>query len=314
MATSPTVLSPSSPLHERAPGGVPLDTSGLETGLEHGKRPKTQRSPIRYSRLTYDKVLEGFRSSPGNASEAARYAGVCRKTAQRLWQVGWPNYAWAPPMREVLEREGKAATVAALERARREREASDAERERGRRLYHEALEEEGRMMAAVRKNVAGAAIVGLSMLPAMAALAKVVNSAVLGPDGRPLPDPTISPKEAMKLLRDFTTSVSKLAYAEKNVVELGRLDRGQSTVNIASVGVTMTDAELKEQLDLVVDVSATLGEELAAEDAVAGSKAKRLGAAPSVREVLEGNGLDPSAVPGALDAEEAEPDYEPEPA
>lgn len=66
------------------------------------------------TREKYDKLLEAYRDQPGNASTAARSAGVTRKTATRAWRTGWPKRKW-PPIRTVLEEEVRLARAARLE-------------------------------------------------------------------------------------------------------------------------------------------------------------------------------------------------------
>jgi len=54
------------------------------------------------TRELYDMLLTAYRESPGNASNAARYAGVGRRFARRAWDTGWEKHPWARPIMDVI--------------------------------------------------------------------------------------------------------------------------------------------------------------------------------------------------------------------
>jgi hypothetical protein len=215
-----------------------------------------------YTRETYDRVLAAYRTAPGNHSRAAAFALVDRRACKRLWEAGWPRLPWARPISVVLQEEGDAARARAREESRRQRETEDAEREKARRAHIEAVEEESRIMAAVRKDLHAAALITAKLMPAMDALVGVVRSAVFDAQGQVLATPAVTPIQAMKILAAYVNVTHKLAFAESEVVKLGRLDRGQSTLNVAKVD-DMDDETALEELSVAADIHDRLARERA---------------------------------------------------
>jgi hypothetical protein len=222
-----------------------------------GVKPRT-----RNDRRTYDALLAGFRNDPGNITACAKYVGVTRECARAAWHRGFPRqYAagarWARPIKEVLAEERDAAQVARTERARKDAEAADAERERARRESIEELAEEGRLRATTRKAVLGLVLVQTELIPAARACVGVIRSAVLEPDGaggwKPKAKPDLTPTQASKILREATTNMERLASAGQRVVELGRLVRGESTLNVAAAR-DQSPEEALEELEMAAEV------------------------------------------------------------
>jgi hypothetical protein len=222
-----------------------------------GKKPRA-----RYDRRTYDALLAGFRDDPGNITKCAKYAGVTREMARGAWHRGFPRQyaagaAWARPIKEVLAEERDSAQVARAERARKDAEAADAERERARRESIEELAEEGRLRSTTRKAVLGLVLVQTELIPAARACVGVIRSAVLEPDGaggwKPKAKPDLTPTQASKILREATTNVERLAAGAQRVVELGRLIRGESTLNVAAAR-DQSPEEALEELEMAAEV------------------------------------------------------------
>jgi hypothetical protein len=226
---------------------------------DRSKAPPVQpsRGRLKRTKLTYETVLQAYRESPNNHDRARRQTGYDREAVRRLWEVGWPKLPWARPIKLVLGEETKAAQAAALERVRVERELSDADRVKKVAAYKAAVEEETSMMAAVRQDVLSAALVARRLVPAMTAVSSIITNAVLDADGKAKVSPTLTPMQALKVLKDYTTIVSKIAYAEGEVVKLGRLDRGQATTIVADA-----DLPAEDVLDEIAAV-ATLHDRLA---------------------------------------------------
>lgn len=226
-------------------------------GGKAGQKPRA-----RYDRRTYEAILSGYREDPANVTNAARFAGVTREMARNAWHKGFPRqYAagarWARPIKEVLAEERDAAQVARAERARKDAEAADAERERARRESIEELAEEGRLRATTRKAVLGLVLVQTELIPAARACVGVIRGAVLEPDGaggwKPKAKPDLTPTQASKILREATANMERLASAGQRVVELGRLVRGESTLNVAAAR-DQSPEEALEELEMAAEV------------------------------------------------------------
>jgi hypothetical protein len=119
-------------------------------------------------------------------------------------------------------------------------------------------------MAAIRKNVTGVMAIANHMQPAMLRVAKVVMSAVVDDQGKPLAVPLVNPLQAMKLLRDYAAIVNRGALAADIVRADGRLERDGKPEEVATEG-EMDDAALLEGLELVAGVRDTMKAKLAAE-------------------------------------------------
>lgn len=235
---------------KKSPPPDPKDPAS--PGEKKGRRPRA-----RYTRETYDRMLAGYRGSPGNHSQASRYAQVDRAMCRLAWERGFPRQykagaVWARPIKEVLAEEVEAARVKRAEEARRERERQDAEREAARRESVEELAEEGRLRGVLRKDLLASALVLSELVPSVRALAGVVRSAVLDPQGKPLATPGVSPMQAMKLLKEYGATVSRVAYAGETIVQLGRTVRGQANVNVAVHD--MSHEEALEELEMAAEV------------------------------------------------------------
>lgn len=175
------------------------------------------------TRERYGKLLAGYRESPGNHAATASFVGCDWRTAKRAWELGWPKYPWARPIRDVLREEEESARkrAAALEQelSEREREHSDAAREE----YIEARAQEQQLLKVARHDV----------MTALASCAKLSNAVQLLADH-------ISTKlqqglahlpadKALRLLRDYVRVTKDAVLAADAVVKLSRLERGQAT-------------------------------------------------------------------------------------
>ncbi len=93
----------------------------------------------------YEKMLAAFREAPGVYRRAAAAAGVDPATARKAWLSGWPQFPWAPAIKETFERE----QVAARARQRLEEEAARARvAERAAEAVHGAVEPRKELEAA----------------------------------------------------------------------------------------------------------------------------------------------------------------------
>lgn len=54
---------------------------------------------------TYDALVKAYSAAPGFVAGAAAAAGCSWTMAKRAWNVGWPAFEWAVPIRDVIEAE-----------------------------------------------------------------------------------------------------------------------------------------------------------------------------------------------------------------
>lgn len=212
-------------------------------GMPSGRRPIT--------RELYDSLVIAFRECPGNASFAARQAGCERRMANRGWLKGWPHTDWAKPIKDVLESEKLAAAAALRQAALRAEEAREAERESARQESIEARKQELQMMKAARADTVASLVLISELIAPMRQLVRAVTKACQpGPDGSA---PDIPATVAMGLLTRFSQMVQKSVGATEAMVQLTRLERGESTANVA-VSVqpeTLTYEDAIEELEAI---------------------------------------------------------------
>ncbi len=179
----------------------------------------------------YDMLVIAFRECPDNAALAARRSLCGARMAKRLYD-GRPykDYPWAKQIKTVLEEERLHAMAAAREATRRSNEAAEAQRERAREEVLEGAVQERQILKVARGDVLGALVLAASLVPAMQQVAKAVAEFCKpGEDGSP---PKIAPALAMAMLTRHATLVQKAVGAAEAVIQLSRLDRGASTINV----------------------------------------------------------------------------------
>lgn len=200
-------------------------------------------------------LVEGFRLAPGNASRAARFAGVDRKTARNAWENGWRGLPWARPIKDILAEERQTAMARAAELERRRHEAALADQEAARRESIDAAKQEALLLKAGRADVLGILANANSLTPTMRALGDLIRAAVLDEHGRPLPKPGISPREAMDLISRHASVTSKAIDAAEKLIERGRVERGEPGQIIGIAATKELDfAEAGEELEASVEM------------------------------------------------------------
>ena len=198
----------------------------------------------------YDKLVIVFREAPGNLTQAARRALCDRRMAKRGWEVGWPERGF-PPVKDTLASEKNQAAAAAHDALRRQAAAADDARDRARADTAEAIAQERQMLKAARGDVLSALVIAAELIPAMRMVAKAVAAACAPKaDGSP---PDIPPTTAMGLLTRHASLIQKAVGATEAIVQLSRLDRGASTVNVA-VAEDLTLEQAVEELEALEEV------------------------------------------------------------
>jgi hypothetical protein len=253
--------------------------------IRGGSKASKPRPRKGYTQELFTALLEAYRRNPGNHTDAARRTGFTWEGCKNAWEKGWSRanprqpgvrtpLDWAPPIKGIVEAEVRVAKEEreavrrrAEERIRRTRDLENAKAEEVAKLVEEAIREEAQLQQAVRKGILGGAFVATRLLPAMNALAKVVEDAVLekGPDGRtlvPKASPGIPPVNALRMIEAYVRAAGRLAAAEEIVLGIGKGARG--TTNGAPKD-EMGDEELIEELEQATDLRAKI---LARRDAI----------------------------------------------
>lgn len=108
----------------------------------------------------------------------------------------------------------------------------------------EAMQAEKDMLKVARKDVLSALVIAAELTPAMRMLARVINAACEPKEGETLP--AIAPANAMALLVRHALIVQRAIGATEAIVQLSRLDRGETTANVG-VGIA-TEMTLEDAL------------------------------------------------------------------
>lgn len=199
----------------------------------------------------YDKLVIVFRECPANYAQAARRALCAEPTAKRAWLLGWPNRGFIP-IKDTLASERNVAVVAQRDALRRQADEADAARDRSKAEAAEAVAQERQMLKAARGDVLSALVIAAELIPAMRMVAKAVAAACAPKaDGSP---PDIHPTAAMGLLTRHATLIQKAVGATEAIVQLSRLDRGASTVNVAGVAEDLSLEQAVEELEALEEV------------------------------------------------------------
>ena len=230
-------------------------------GFPKGKKRLTK------TMAAYQSLVDAFRQAPGNYSVAAKLAGCHRSAAKTAWELGWDKLGLvgAGPIREVIEADRTKARIAAAEAARKERDLADAAAAKKRNEALRALEDEALLMTSNRRGLLSLSQTVEKMIGILPLYAFRIQEAVAQDDPQnpgkliPIKNPNISVETAMKVIQSIGLTANRLAYASSALVELSRLERGQSTVNVA-------EAELVEVGDVLEEIrsAATLFDRLQA--------------------------------------------------
>jgi hypothetical protein len=173
--------------------------------------------------------------------------------AKRGWELGWPAFPWAKPIKWVLEQEIVDAQAAGRMAVIRAQEAAEGEAEAVRQEAIEARKQEQQMLKAARGDVIAALVLAADLVGAMRVAVQAIKDQLQVKDGKL---PTIAPSVAMALLTRHATLVQKAVGAAEAVIQLSRLDRGASTLNVG-FGLpeeNLTPAQIDEELEAIAEV------------------------------------------------------------
>ena len=198
----------------------------------------------------YDRLVEGFRRAPGNASHAARVADCDRRMAARGWNQGWLNQVtWARPIRDVIKEEMEAARAERLKLQEREREQQTQDREKARQDSVKAAAEEGQAAAIARANSIAIGGIIQGLLRGLIPLTRRVQESLATEDLRP--------REIARMLGDAAWIVKHGNEAIKTAFELERIRLGEPT-NVIGIQNNMTDVTTEEAVEELLGIERTL--------------------------------------------------------
>jgi hypothetical protein len=178
-------------------------------------------------------MLKAFRADPGKIANAARKAGVARKTARRCWQEGWAARSM-PSAQDVLEHEKELARARRAQAERGEIEySSDAVREQAMREMTarlqarddavEARRQEGQMVKLARSNT-------ISMMASASRLIRAADEKAKGlREDIEKGSVSMTPTQTITFIRDCAYLAKAGSEATKLNLEVERLLMGQPT-------------------------------------------------------------------------------------
>lgn len=176
-----------------------------------------------YTQSLYDRLVEGFREKPGNASHAARKAGCERQAAKRAWELGWPSRSWAPPIKEYLAQEQekvRAARAIAMEEKIR---VDQEQRDKARNDAVEAQKQEALASQSTRVNAIGLNnMVSRIIGPFLGVVQTLADEIKAGQH-------KFTPKEVTSFMRQFSYIVRQSAESSRLALEIERLRVGDPT-------------------------------------------------------------------------------------
>lgn len=179
----------------------------------------------------YRLLVRSYREEPGGVSKAAREAGLSRPTARKAWTSGigvWVAKGQeeaAPPIKETVEEEQKAARASLLER-QAERAVVDAEK--ARQDVIQARKQEAELVRGERANVmALIGTTGVILQGAIASAHEIQKALRTGKD--PVTGKPIGLKDHVVILERIARLVRQAGESAVDVVRLERLLLGEPT-------------------------------------------------------------------------------------
>lgn len=200
----------------------------------------------------YAAAMAFFRRNPGNHTGAAQHLGLDRRTALRLWEgPAYVNWPWARPISVALREEQEKANAQALAAEEEAHRAMLAEQEKARRIAREAADIDDNILRLSRNNMLHALASAAKVASGMSKLAeRVGDQLVRGTDSKGNVLPDMSPREFMRVLKDFAGSQKVLIEAAQVLQEIERLKGGLPTQIVGLELADMTDADIDRELSL----------------------------------------------------------------
>lgn len=207
--------------------------------------------PVRaLTRELYEKMINYYRTRPGDVRGCAEFSGVHEKTARRAWRgPGWTLYAgdWRPAL-EVFAAEEAAKREEARVAEERERLSYAKEAERARRVEEESVQFEEQSLKVARVNVvvASAALSKLARgITELAARTSKLLEAGRDSDGRPL---NLDVAESLRVIQRFATATRGMTEAIETLIQVGKLVRGQPMSITGHLIADLTPEQVAEEV------------------------------------------------------------------
>lgn len=196
-------------------------------------------------------LLDFFRRSPGEISEAARYAQCSRPTARKAWNKGFPHHHGGKSLQQVIQEEQAAARAAMLREAQEKSAQAERDREASRTAAVQARKEEGMMVQGTRAVTGQAILMAQEVISGSRALSKRLRKILENEAVKPTPD--LNPLAMMGLLREASLIINRLNDAAHQTMQMERLHLGEPTsiVGVAVSGgnipldITIEEAEIR---------------------------------------------------------------------
>ncbi len=201
------------------------------------------------TREDYDKLVHAFHQVPGNFFAASRLAGVCRATARRAWELGFPKRGW-DPIKDVLAAEAAEVRRRMDEQEERERALAARERrlkplvdgEAERRSSVKRREEWAAACTAARRNSQLMLLTTNELLQAAYARAPEMKRKLLE-------DKSLSPAEYVKIVKELTSTGKAVSDALATTQQVERLALGQPTEIVGLQPMMATREEAIRQIE-----------------------------------------------------------------
>ena len=173
-----------------------------------------------YTQHLYDRLVEGFREKPGNASHAARFAGCERRCAARAWEHGWPRRPWAIPIRLYLEQEREMIRAERAKAIEERAKLDEAQREKARQDAVDTLTQEALASRASRINSIALSNMISKMLPSLIHVSEKISAGIKNGTYN------FTPHQALKIMGTASYVVRQANEAVRLALEIERVRVG----------------------------------------------------------------------------------------
>jgi len=239
-------------------------TSAVEvrgTGLARSMDGKPElpagkgKAKDRSTKEQWGKLVEAYREVPGGHQNAAKVAGVSRRTARRAWEEG---FSWAPwgmvPIEKMMEAEQRDARALVQKKYTHEtakRLQEEIERDQLAKQHSvEARADEGILLQLGRKTAGQVLGVVGAMTPGLRLLAQRMNEALMVhmAEGKVMTMGEL--QEALKLVEKSAIVIRNLAGATESLIEAERMYLGEA---VRKVELTMSAEQAMKELERARD-------------------------------------------------------------
>lgn len=193
------------------------------------------------TRTIYDRLTEGFREAPGNATHAGKTAGCDRRMAKRGWETGWPKFAWARPIRLIIEEEKTAAKVKAAEIDRGMSQKQKADRDMARDMSVNARTQFGQLLTLNQGTLIRASGTVAHLSIAGVKLAQYLQKKIIAD----VEAGTLPPGAGLSMLNRISHVMERLISSSHSHLQTHNLFHGEAT-EILSVAGLPTDLSIAE--------------------------------------------------------------------